>query len=512
MTPDDRTPVIVGCGEAVDRPAALGQAFDPIGLMALAARRADKDAGGGLLRQVDRLDVVNLVSWRYADPPAELAVRLGIAPRSLSYAPIGGETPTKLVHEAALAIARGEAQVALIAGGEAQHSAARAQKEGAELPWSPFAHDAPARVERATYLHSLAIALGASMPVNVYPFYEMASAHAWGQTPTAAQRESAELWARYSAVAADNPSSWLQRAFAADDIARVTPDNRLIAWPYTKLMVANPMVNQGAAVIVTSLAAAREAGVDPAAMIYPLGGAAADEPRDYLARDGFSASPAQDAVLAGARDLNDGRPFEAIELYSCFPCVPKMARRTLGLGEDVVPTVTGGLTFFGAPLNDYMLHATAAMVRRLRSGGGAGLLYGQGEFVTKHHALVLSSTRPDRPLDQDYSVAGDAEQRRGTVPSTVMPADGAATLETVTILYRRDGTVDHGVVILRTEEGARTMAAVAPDDRATLAAIVDRDRYPVGRRGTIAVGDMPRWTIGQDPSQEHLFSVSIRVS
>jgi acetyl-CoA C-acetyltransferase len=494
VTPDDCTPVIVGCGEAVDRPAALSHALDPIGLMALAARRADDDAGGGLLRQVDRLDVVNLVSWRYVDPPGELAARLGIAPRSASYAPIGGETPTKLIHEAALAIARGEARVALIAGGEAQHSAARAQKEGAELPWPPFAHDAPSRVERATYLHPLAIRLGASMPVNVYPFYEMASAHAWGQTPAAAQSESAELWARYAAIAADNPSSWLQRPYSADDVARVTSDNRLIAWPYTKLMVANPMVNQGAAVIVTSLAAALEARVDPAAMVHLVSGAAADEPRDYLARDGYAASPAQDAVLTRALDLSEGRPFDAVELYSCFPCVPKMARRTLGLGADVEPTVTGGLTFFGAPLNDYMLHATAAMVRRLRSAGGTGLLYGQGEFVTKHHALVLDSTPPDRALDQDYSVAGDAEKRRGAIPPTVLPADGMATLETATILYHRDGTVDHGVVILRTDD-ARTMAAVAPDDRVTLAAITDPQRYPVGRNGTIAAADVPRWSM-----------------
>jgi len=494
VTPDDRTPVIVGCGEAVDRPAALSHALDPIGLMALAARRADDDAGGGLLRQVDRLDVVNLVSWRYADPPAELAARLGIAPRSASYAPIGGETPTKLIHEAALAIARGEARVALIAGGEAQHSAARAQKEGAELPWPPFAHDAPSRVERATYLHPLAITLGASMPVNVYPFYEMASAHAWGQTPAAAQSESAELWARYAAIAADNPSSWLQRPYSADDVARVTSDNRLIAWPYTKLMVANPMVNQGAAVIVTSLAAALEARVDPAAMVHLVGGAAADEPRDYLGRDGYAASPAQDAVLTRALDLAEGRPFDAVELYSCFPCVPKMARRTLRLGADVMPTVTGGLTFFGAPLNDYMLHATAAMVRLLRSGGGAGLLYGQGEFVTKHHALVLDSTPPDRALDQDYSVAGDAKKRCGAIPPTVLPADGMATLETATILYHRDGTVDHGVVILRTDD-ARTMAAVAPDDRVTLAAITDPQRYPVGRNGTITAADVPRWSM-----------------
>ena len=35
--------------------------------------------------------------------------------------------------------------------------------------------------------------------------------------------------------------------------------------------------------------------------------------------------------------------FDVVELYSCFPYVPKMARRTLGLGPEVVPTVVGGL-------------------------------------------------------------------------------------------------------------------------------------------------------------------------
>ncbi len=491
MTPDDRTPVIVGCGEAVDRPADLAAALDPVGLMAVGARRADV---GGLLRQVDRLDVVNLVSWRYRDPPGELAARLGIAPAATRYAAIGGETPTKLVHEAALAVQRGEAKVALIAGAEAQHSAGRAQKRGVELPWPAFAHDAPARVERGTYLHPLAMATGASMPVNVYPFYDMASAHAWGQTPAEAQAESAQLWARYAAVAADNPSSWLTERHDAASIATVTPANRLIAWPYTKLMVANPAVNQGAAVIVTSVAAARAAGIADADMIHILGGAAADEPRDYLARDGYASSPAQDAVLSRAKDLASGA-IDAVELYSCFPCVPKMARRTLGLGADVVPTVTGGLTFFGAPLNDYMLHAVAAMVRRLRSGGGTGLLYGQGEFVTKHHALLLSAARPEAALDQDYSVSEDAARRRGTVPATVMPEAGEATLETATILYNRDGSVPHGVVILRTEAGARTMAVVAPDDRATLAAITDPAVYPVGRRGRVFAGDRPFFTL-----------------
>src|SRR5260370_15164969 len=99
-----------------------------------------------------------------------------------------------------------------------------------------------------------------------------------------------------------------------------------------------------------------------------------------------------------------------------------MARRTLGLGPDVKPTVTGGLTFFGAPLNTYMTHAACAMVRSLRDGAKLGLLYGQGGFVTKHHALVLSHQAPREALAQDASVQAKADRHRRAVPEFVTEA------------------------------------------------------------------------------------------
>ena len=89
--------------------------------------------------------------------------------------------------------------------------------------------------------------------------------------PREALAESGALWSTYANVASENPNSWLKKRFSSDDITTPTPENRLIAWPYTKLMVANPMVNQGAAVIVTSLAVARHAGIGPAAMIHLVG-------------------------------------------------------------------------------------------------------------------------------------------------------------------------------------------------------------------------------------------------
>ncbi|WHU02544.1 acetyl-CoA acetyltransferase [Sphingomonas sp. NIBR02145] len=487
MAPD--TPVMVGIGESIDRPFAISSAREPLALMAEAARSADADAGGWLLGRVDALDVVSIVSWRYADVAASLCAELDIAPRIQAFHEVGGESPVRLLHEAALRIARGESRVALVVGAEAQHSAARAKREGETPPWTPFARDAPSPLRGADIVHPLALRHGLSTPTQVYPLFEMASAAAWGQSPEEARAESGTLWARYAKVAAENPRAWMRKAATAHEIVTPSEANRLIAWPYTKLMVANPAVNQGAAVIVTSLEVARAAGIPDERMTHILGGAAASEPRDFLARDGFAASPAQDAVLAAASALAPGG-FDALELYSCFPCVPKMARRSLGLGPDVEPSVTGGLTFFGGPLSNYMLHAACAMVRVLR-GGGTGLLYGQGEFLTKHHALVLSR-EPGAPIAPGYSVQAAADARHGPVPELVEPEPGPATLESATILYQRDGSVDRGVVVLRTLEGARTLATVPAEDSETLALITGEARFPVGLIGTI--NDQGQWS------------------
>src|SRR5262245_9363264 len=394
MTPEQRIPVIVGVGEIIDRPNEIADGLEPLDLLEQALLRAEQDAGARLLGEIESLDVVNFLSWRYRDPEQLLARRLGIQPAHCYYGPVGGESPIRYLHEAAQRIARGECSVAAICGAEAQSTATKAERAGVKLPWTPFAHDVEEPKRGAAFQKPLAVKLGVFRPVSVYPFYEAASSAHWSQTPREAMAESGTLWARYSEAAAENPNAWLKRRFTPDEITTPTADNRPIAWPYTKLMVANPMVNMGGALLLTSLAKARAAGIAEDRLIYPLGGASAEEPRDYLLRDQFCESHPQNAVLKAVMDLveGDGRKFDAIELYSCFPCVPKMARRTLD--ADVEPTVTGGLTFFGAPLNTYMTHAACAMVRRVRSGAKLGLLYGQGGFVTKHHALVVSRMPP----------------------------------------------------------------------------------------------------------------------
>src|SRR5690349_11825099 len=139
--PEDRIPVIVGIGEIVDRPKEIAEGLEPLDLLEQALHRAEADAGAKLLGEVQSLDVVNFLSWRYRDPEKLLAQRLGMQPAHCYYGSVGGETPIRYIHEAAKRIARGECAVAAICGAEAQSTVTKADRAGVKLPWTPFAHD-----------------------------------------------------------------------------------------------------------------------------------------------------------------------------------------------------------------------------------------------------------------------------------------------------------------------------------------------------------------------------------
>ena len=493
MSAADTMPVIVGVGEYVDRPADPGDALEPADLMVCALRAADEDAGGGMVEKADSIELVGLISWRYADPVALLCERLGISPARKVNASMGGETPIRLVHDAAIRIAMGQQSIALIVGGEALNARTKAKKAGVKLDWTKQVPPEDAMVFPSSHyaMSDVATRLGIRDPAQIYPFYEMATQHRWGQKPAEADAISAALWAQYARVAAEHPCAWIGDAPSAATIEEVTADNRMINWPYRKLMVANPSVNQAAAIIVTSLATARAANIPEDRIIYIWGGAAAQEPENYLLRDRYDHSAAQAAVLERAVEIAGGSAerFDLLELYSCFPVVPKMALRTLGLDpERHRPTVAGGLTFFGGPLNNYMSHAVAAMVRRLRAGEGSlGLLYGQGGFVNKHHGLIVSTLPATAALPESYSVQDRADAGRGPTPALAEDYEGPAAIETYTIIYGRDGTPIEGIVIARTPDSSRVMARVPSADGISLALLQSRDANAIGAEGHVRI-------------------------
>jgi len=103
---DANYPVIAGVGQLTNRPRSVEDAIEPVEMMTGVARTAERDAGvAGLLAQVDSVQVVNMLSWTYADAPGLLAARIGARPTHKVYSGIGGETPQRLVNETAAAIA-----------------------------------------------------------------------------------------------------------------------------------------------------------------------------------------------------------------------------------------------------------------------------------------------------------------------------------------------------------------------------------------------------------------------
>jgi acetyl-CoA C-acetyltransferase len=502
----NRIPVIIGVGQVNDRDEndkkALG--LDSLDLMEAALRAADADAGGGWLAQIDSLGVVDQISYpELGDVSSPLAQRVGAAPRicyKSGYA--SGDSPVLLLNEAANRIGAGEVKVAAIVGGEALRTAARraaaqraANAAQAAGSLSDNAVRAVAMRRGPSYRHRY----GLIAPVDVYPLYENAGRAAYRQTLAEGQAESAEIWARFSAVAEGNPGAWLRRRVSADEIKTVSAANRPIAFPYCKLMVANSSVNQGAGFLVTSLAEARARGISDDRVIFVGQGAAAHEPVDLMARASFAESPSMAVSIRKALELNRlaTADLDYVELYSCFPCVPKMARRVMGWPMERAASVFGGLTFGGGPVGNYMSHAVVSMVLALRQTGRNGLLFANGGLATHNHSIVLSRVPPAAdifPQSFDFQAAADA--LRGPAPPVQEDYLGPATVETYTVLYDREGSAQQGAIIGRAPNGARFIAKVPAADAATIHWLTSGEQEPVGMPGTAVKGaDGDTWWI-----------------
>jgi acetyl-CoA C-acetyltransferase len=487
MTDSELIPVIIGVGQINDRPDDPDRGLDSLGLMVEALKLADADAGGGLLPKIDSLAIVDQISFYHLGKLTEpLAAAIGAAPKiNYQSAAPHGDTPIRLLNEAANRIGAGEIRLAAVAGGEALRTAAgRAKKaaSGEDKSYNAVRQVSTRKEPNYAQRHGLAA------PVDVYPLYENAARAAWNQSLAEAQQESAEIWSQFSEVAAANEGAWIRKAAAPADILTVSENNRPIAFPYSKLMVANSSVNQGAAFLVASLAEARRLGIAEDRLIYVGMGAAAKEPASILHRDRYDGSVSMETSINRTLQLNQLSldDLDMVELYSCFPCVPKMARRTLGWPVDKPATVFGGLTFGGGPIANYMSHAVVSMVEKLRHEGRYGFLFANGGFATDNHCIILGS----QPISaasfpQDFDYQSEAEEKRGPVPAIDEGYTGPATIESYTIFYGRDGSPRAGVVAARTAKGDRTLAHIDVTDAAMLSFFTHGAAEPVGTQGKI---------------------------
>ena len=491
------TPIVVGVGQfanPIDAPEYTP--MSPVEIAAAAARAAIRDAEGATALAPHVEAIVTTRTFEDTGPPRDapfgksnnyprsIARRAGIQPELAIWAHAGGNTPQTLVSEMFDRIGCGELSMVLLAGGEAVSTVRALVQGGEEVDWSETL-DEPVE-DRGSGLAGLMeealVAHGVVTAPSIYGLIENARRANRKRSRTEYAREMAELFAPFSEVAAANPYSSTRRAYSPDELSEKSEGNRLISDPYTRLLVARDQVNQGAAVLLTSVERARELGIPESKWVYMNGHADLRE-QALLERADLGASPAAElAVTAalsaagiGASDLRH------IDLYSCFPISVFAVSDALGLDANDPRrlTTTGGLPYFGGPGSNYSMHAIASVVERVRDGAGSyGLVGANGGVLSKYSVGIYST----RPMNWNPGETRALQARLDSMPSppTVANAEGTAQVETYTLDYDRNGTPSMGVVIGRLSSGGeRFVAATEQGDMSMLRAMHDTD--PLGR-------------------------------
>lgn len=487
MPPASRRPAIAGVSQHVQRLEDPRQALEPIAMMERALRDAAEDAGAPKLLEALDAILVPRGTWKYGDPGALLAERVGAGSVFTGMGIVSGHIVQVLVDWACAEIAAGRHDVVAIVGGESEHSKRRLEKTDGGPIWNDDIPGEPDRqfgsYERA--FDKTEVAVGITKPSVCFALAETALRNVRGRTPAAHRRHISELAARLSAVAADNPHAWIQRAIPAEEIATPTAANRMVTYPYTKLMTANIAVDQSAALIICSEEAAARFGVAPERMVYLR--AATEMSHSTLLSERKHLHEHPGMHIAGQRVLElagtDVDALAHVELYSCFPFAVEAGAAALGLDEAGPLSVTGGLTFAGGPFGNYVIHAKARMVELLRQAPGRPGLVGSvgGNFAK--FAFGIYSTDPgdtSAPLVEDVSAAYAALPTRPYAKEYA----GAATVESYAVDVLSSGP-SHVTVSTLTADGTRVWAR--SEDAQLMSALLD-DEDICGRDASLRGG------------------------
>jgi acetyl-CoA C-acetyltransferase len=247
--------------------------------------------------------------------------------------------------------------------------------------------------------------------------------------------------------------------------------------------------------------------------VVPVAAAESNHMVTVSARGDLARSPAMEAVgeaLAAA-----GAPVAAAdlrEIYSCFPAAVQVQAAALGIDPWQRWTVTGGMTFGGGPLNNFVLQATAVMAHMLRSGQGrtavvtcvSGMITKVGATAWRRAGEASGPWAASGGSVSDLAIDVTAEAERRT---EVRPLDpeltGDLTIVAHTVVHRSPakrgadrtgdaggadehgpggGSAERAIVVAESAAGARTVAT-STDERA-LAALTTADH--VGRRAVVA--------------------------
>jgi acetyl-CoA C-acetyltransferase len=501
---DPHTPVLVGVGQSsdpIDSPDY--HRSSPVDLATTAARRALSDTGLDAAAVAAAIDTVAGVrQFEISTPgavaplgrsdnyPRSVAARLGAQPARAILEVAGGQGPQHLVTELAGGIAAGRDEVALVFGSEAISTArhlARAEDrpdftETVEGNLEDRGHGLEGLISEYTVRHGLTDA------PSQYAFFDNARRARLKQSRIDYLHGMGELFAPFTRVAATNPHAAAPTRRSAEELATPSEANRPIADPYLRYLVARDQVNQGAAVLVMSVAVARRLGVPEEKWVFLHGHADLRE-RDLLDRADLSAGPA--SVMAARHALEVAGigvdDLATIDLYSCFPIAVSNVCDGLGLAPDDPRglTLTGGLPFFGGAGNNYSMHAIAETVDRARRAPGSYGLVGANGGTLSKYSVGVYSTAPTR-WRTDRSGELQAEIGAWPAPRVVESAEGRATIETYTVKHDRSGRRT-GVVVGQLEDSDARFLALVTDEAGL--DLLGQAEEPIGTTVRVASAD-----------------------
>ena len=478
---ESRIPVLVGSGQITQREPDPAKALGPLDLTAEACRNAANDAGPGqkLLESLDTMALLRSFSdssWRFASPfggskhpPKSLAARLGAdqIARKL-YTHPGGNMPQWLISRFSEMVTRGEVEAAMVCGGEALGTQKAAQRAGLQLDWNEDPGGEPETWGVSTRgwndmedRHRMAGAIFA------YPMIENAIRGSKGRTIPQHMMAMGRLFEGFAKVAAENPLADRRDGFTAEQLATVNEKNPYIGFPYPRLMNSNAFIDQASAVILTSVAKARELGIPREKWVY-LHGCADTYDHWFLSdRINFYTSPAMRIAAREAFQMAEctADDMSFLDLYSCFPSAVQICCDEQGIGEDDPRglTVTGGLPYFGGPGNNYVTHSIAEMMNKVRAQPGSrGMVTANGNYVTKQAVGIYSTDEPAKPFAPKDPKTYQAEIDADKGPNVVEHADGAAEIETYTVIHDRKGP-SYSILYGRLDDGSRFIANTESD-------------------------------------------------
>ena len=460
------TPVLVGVAAVQQKIDDHKLAREPVALMEQALRDAAGDAGCmGLLSRANEILVPKSL-WGYSDPGRLLAKALGATSATTLLAELG-ILQQSLLTRACKRISAGAAEVVLVTGGEARYRsmcAGRAGEEASETQQLDSEPDITLRPEDEMW-SSVETDAGLGMPVGYYAILDSALRHRQGLTLEQHRDQMAEMYAGLSDIAADNPDAWSEQSVSSAHIREHSPSNRMLAFPYTKLHNSQWNVDQAAGLILCSVAVAEELGIARSKWVFPRAFTESNFMSVVASRKELGANPGfriagQVAMELAGVNFNDIR---LCELYSCFPYAIRVQLQEFGLDPLRDVSVTGGMTFGGGPLNNFVFQATVRMAQLLRQNPEeTGLVTTVSGMLTKQACALWSAS----PGSQEWACADVTEQVKRESEECELVADyrGECAVAGYTVLYQG---LDpwRAVAVFDLPDGRRTVAYSEDENR-----------------------------------------------